>query len=237
MIVEKERWDKVAIEYSKKVEDKDSQGFLIREKCLNPYLFKTIGNVSNKEILDYGCGEGWLCNDLRQKGANVLGVDISEEFIKIAKQKFPEINFEVIEDKIFCPNNKFDGVICNIVLHTTERYKQIIDEIYRVLKPRGKAIITIMHPQVWKEELINLQKDEEVLDVTVEKTVPVKYYRRIPEIYENKFEEVGFKSLAKQECMAKDKMPRGLEKYNKDSFFLLWKLEKGVKCTTEEDYD
>ena len=38
-------------------------------------------------VLDLGCGEGYLSRELVRKGAHVIGIDISEKLIEIAKEK------------------------------------------------------------------------------------------------------------------------------------------------------
>ena len=229
IISEKERWEKAAVEYSKKVENKESQGFLIREKCLNPYLFESLGNVSGKKILDYGCGDGWLAGELKQKGAKVKGGDISKKFIDIAKQKNPGIEFKVIDETTLFNDNEFDIVVCNIVLHITKNYKQVLNEIYRITKPNGRAIITIMHPSYYKAEIADFSKKEEKLKIKVEETVPVIYYRRAPEIYEEAFDKTGFMIIKKQECIAKEVISPELKKYSEKPFFLLYELKKWIK--------
>lgn len=223
---EKKRWNKVAEEYSKKIESKDSQGFLIRENCLNPYLFSALGNVKGKAILDYGCGDGWLTSQLKEKGADVKGCDISEKFIEIAREKYPDIGFEVIEESAPYSDNEFDVVAINIVLHITKEYCMVLDEAYRLLKPKGRCMVTIMHPLYYKEEQIDLKKEEEKLEIKVEGNIPVIYYRRNPEIYEKAFQDAGFEILKKVECIAQKEISPELKKYSEKPFFLLYELQK-----------
>jgi len=226
MISEKERWNKVARTYSKKIEEENSQGFLIREKSLNPYLFKALRNVKSKKVLDYGCGDGWLCGWLKNRGAKVVGCDISERFIKLAKEKYKGIEFKVTNNKTSYKNNEFDIIVCNIVLHITKNYEKILNEMYRILKPMGKAIITIMHPDYYKSEIANFSKNQETLKIKVEGDIPVTYYRRNQNSYEKAFQKAGFKIKKKQECKAKGKKIKEIKKYFEKSFFLLWELTK-----------
>lgn len=229
MKAEKERWNIVAKEYSKKVEGKESQGFLIRENCLNPYLFSSLGDVKGKKILDYGCGDGWLSGKLKERGADIEGCDISEKFIDIAKKNYPDIKFSVINKKTSYKDNEFDIVLSNIVLHITEDYKNLLNEMYRILKPNGKCIVTIMHPRHYKEEQINLSKPEEKLEIKVEGSIPVVYYKRNPEIYEKAFNDAGFKINNKIECIAKSLISPELKKYSEKPFFLLYETEKWIR--------
>jgi len=226
MKTETQRWNLAAEEYSKKVESKNSQGFLIRENCLNPYLFSALGNVRGKKILDYGCGDGWLANELKKKGAYAKGCDISDKFIEIARKKYPGIEFDIIKKKTPYKSNEFEVVVSNIVLHITEDYKNVLNEMYRILKPGGKCIATMMHPQYYKEEMINLSKPEEKLEIKVEGSIPVIYYKRNPEIYEKAFKEAGFKIISRVDCIAKRVINRELRKYSEKPFFLLYELKR-----------
>jgi ubiquinone/menaquinone biosynthesis C-methylase UbiE len=227
MSSEREEWDKVAEKYSKNIESKDSPGFLIRDKVLNPYLFEAIGNVKGKNVLDYGCGDGGLCNELSKLGAQAEGVDISSKFVEIAKKKYPKIRFELMEEnKTNYPDNQFDIVVCNIVLHITKDYKQVLKEIYRIAKPEGKLVVTIMHPDHWKAEQADFSKEEEIIKVMVENSVPVTYYRRGQEIYQKAFNHAGFKIIIKKECTSKEILSEELRKYHEKPFFLLWELKK-----------
>lgn len=55
-------------------------------------------DLNNQKILDYGCGMGDFYKFLKRRRISVdyTGVDINENFIKVAKKKFPECLFEVM---------------------------------------------------------------------------------------------------------------------------------------------
>jgi SAM-dependent methyltransferase len=55
-------------------------------------------DLSNATVLDYGCGTGDLYKFLRRQGIQVryTGVDINENFIKLAQSKYPECTFKVM---------------------------------------------------------------------------------------------------------------------------------------------
>lgn len=110
------------------------------------YFFNLIDDVENLKILDFGCGDGWTSIKLVEKGANVVGIDISEELIFKALENKEQLNygdnlsFQVMagEDLQF-ESDSFDMVVGNSVLHHTE-INGAINSIYRVLKDGGKAI-------------------------------------------------------------------------------------------------
>jgi SAM-dependent methyltransferase len=55
-------------------------------------------SLNNSTVLDYGCGTGDFYRFLKRRGISVryTGVDINENFIKLAKSKFPECTFKVM---------------------------------------------------------------------------------------------------------------------------------------------
>ena len=77
--------------------------------------------LKNKRLnksLELGCGTGRLANSLFQISDEVYGVDLSQEVLKIAKQKFPKLNLECSEVvNLPYQNNYFDMVIINGSLH------------------------------------------------------------------------------------------------------------------------
>ena len=99
------------------------------------------------KILDYACGRGYLGIYLAIEGALVNGFDISQEAIKIAKALSERYNiahlvkFDVLDaEKLNYQNEEFDIVIGTGALHHVIKYPKSSTELYRVLKPKGKAI-------------------------------------------------------------------------------------------------
>ncbi len=55
-------------------------------------------DLNNSTVLDYGCGTGDFYRFLKRRGVTVryTGVDINENFINLAKSKYPECTFKVM---------------------------------------------------------------------------------------------------------------------------------------------
>ena len=71
----------------------------------------------NERILDLGCGTGDLSNEIAKRGATVVGIDLSEPMIKMAKSKYPELSFFVSDAQNFDMEDNFDAVFSNAALH------------------------------------------------------------------------------------------------------------------------
>lgn len=124
---------------------------------------------NDKKVLDLGCGNG-RASELFPDGVNYVGVDTSAELIKIAKERYPERNFMILEglDLPF-PDNHFDIIYCLAVLHHVpgKNYRlKFLEEAKRVLKPGGKLVLTVWNlwakpgtgQAVAKYALLNLGK-------------------------------------------------------------------------------
>jgi magnesium-protoporphyrin O-methyltransferase len=61
-----------------------------REKMRNILLSSLPKNLSNCRVLDAGCGTGQSSIELANRGAEVIGVDISNSLIKVAKKRLPK---------------------------------------------------------------------------------------------------------------------------------------------------
>ena len=80
----------------------------------------------NTKVLDVACGTGVLFPFYLSRKADVVGIDFSEEMIKNAKAKFPEINVFCADAETFSYDEKFDVImIFNAFPHFPEPLKII----------------------------------------------------------------------------------------------------------------
>lgn len=123
--------------------------------CLNlliPYqeLIKTIiDNLDIKEgdlILDLGSGTGNIAVQVEKLGAKVVGIDSSEEGVRVHKNKLPnsEVMVGDITQRLPFENNYFDKIYSNNVIYTIPKEKRnfLFSELYRVLKPGGIVVVS-----------------------------------------------------------------------------------------------
>lgn len=127
----------------------DQKGTPHHQHILNPCVEKLVGNVEGKMLLDAGCGEGYLSRHYSRKGAIVTGVDISNALIEICRSlPSDNLNYHVgnICNLDFIADRKYDIVLCNLVLLNVPCLKEALDEFYRILKPDGSLVFSIVHP-------------------------------------------------------------------------------------------
>ena len=134
-----------------------------RDGLNNPATFELIGEVKNLVVLDIACGEGYNTRILARKGAEVTGVDFSEQMIRFAQQAEEkerlDICYRVMDAASLgeVSNNHFDLVTCFMSLQDIKDFRKAISEVARVLKEGGRFIFSIPHPCT---EQIRLNKHE-----------------------------------------------------------------------------
>jgi tellurite methyltransferase len=115
------------------------------------YLFDQMlkGRFSPEmKILDAGCGGGRNIIYFMREGFNVFAVDQNPQAIeqikyysKILETNLPPKNFQISPiEKMPFPDNYFDWIISNAVLHfaeNKEQFDQMLNEMWRVLKQNG----------------------------------------------------------------------------------------------------
>lgn len=97
-------------------------------------------------VLDVGCGPGWNYDHFKQFGPEVdyTGLDYSERFIRVAKQRQPEGKFMVGDSRKLPPVvGVWDVVILQDTLEHTNGYEKPVYEALRVAK--REVIITFWH--------------------------------------------------------------------------------------------
>ena len=127
-------------------------GYDVYRDYLNtPAFFKTLPQVEGLLGLDIGCGEGHNTRLLANRGARVIALDISEVFIRHAKQledREPQGIKYLVASAVELPfaDGTFDFVTAFMSLMDIPETKQVVAEIYRVLKLGGFLQFSITHP-------------------------------------------------------------------------------------------
>jgi SAM-dependent methyltransferase len=99
-------------------------------------------------ILDAGCGTGTFAGRLRDIGYRVLGIDASIGMLAGARNREVPVA-QAIAQRLPFPDDTFDGFVSVAVLHhlgSTDMVRRAIDEMIRVLRPGGRAVIWDHNP-------------------------------------------------------------------------------------------
>lgn len=107
------------------------------ERLLKRIVWKQIGDLKDKYILDFGSGEGANADHFAKEN-KVVAIEPWEEMLKDA-WKDNEYRQIVGDVKVLSefPDNTFDVIICHNVLEYIDDKEEIVKELARVLKPEG----------------------------------------------------------------------------------------------------
>jgi ubiquinone/menaquinone biosynthesis C-methylase UbiE len=99
------------------------------------------------KLLDLACGDGLDLEYYKTLGAEVFGLDASDDLVKIANQKNPGTDIVVgLFEKIPFEDGYFDIVLSKYAIQTSENMNPVFSEIHRVLKPGGTMMYLVTHP-------------------------------------------------------------------------------------------
>ncbi len=113
-------------------------------------FYKILGkNLKGKKLLDLACGDGKDLRHYAKLGADVFGIDMSQEFIAMAKKTNPKShqNISVADfENTKHTKSKFDIVTCKYAAQTSKNIEKIFTEAHRLLKPNGEFLLLVVHP-------------------------------------------------------------------------------------------
>jgi trans-aconitate methyltransferase len=96
-----------------------------------------------EHILDIGCGDGYLTEQLAATGANLTGIDASESMLATARQRNSAITWEQQNATALPYNQQFDAVFSNAALHWitgVHGHQATLAGVHRALRPNGRFV-------------------------------------------------------------------------------------------------
>ncbi len=128
-------YDEIAEKYCRKTESEGDREF--QEDMMD----RTLNFLPSKpRMIDLGCGDGRDTKYLREKGVDVVGIDISKKMVELAREKYPECTFlrSDMRDTVF-PDDTFHGAWASTSLSNIPKSQlsSVEKEIYRILEKDG----------------------------------------------------------------------------------------------------
>ena len=114
----------------------------IHQRLLKPYT--VVKEEISGNVLELGCGEGRGIEMILPKANSFLGLDKIDEVIRNLTEKYPDGQFiqSVFPPIDILESGVFDFIISFQVIEHIRNDRLFLEEIYRLLKPGGLAIIT-----------------------------------------------------------------------------------------------
>ena len=106
-------------------------------------------NLQPRSSMDLACGTGILCEILRHSGIEASGMDFSAGMIDIARQRTPEIHYDVADMITYRPDEKFDLVTCtgDAINHISalSDVEKIFQNVYAYMASGGYFVFDILN--------------------------------------------------------------------------------------------
>jgi SAM-dependent methyltransferase len=138
-------WDAAADQYASTVGGSDDRIY----SMLRPALWASLGDdLRGLEILDLGCGHGWLSALMADAGARVRGIDGSDALLAHARRAAPGVEF-LRADLTAGPlptDRHYDRIVAHMVLMDLPDLDRTIAFVRSALAPNGRFVFTMPHP-------------------------------------------------------------------------------------------
>jgi 2-polyprenyl-3-methyl-5-hydroxy-6-metoxy-1,4-benzoquinol methylase len=156
----REYWDShtLGMQYVKdrSLEPGSAEFFAHIRPWMNPYKFPWIMQriereaalLQGKHLLEIGCGMGYDSVEFLKRGVRVTATDLTPNAVRLATRHFAleGVKADSVHTenalRLSFPDETFDAVWSNGVLHATGDTRRAVAEARRVLKPGGRAIIS-----------------------------------------------------------------------------------------------
>lgn len=113
-----------------------------------------------ERVLDAGCGTGRLGTELASMGLWVMGIDISEGMLKVARERTRDLPQVCLQrgnmEALSLPAAQFDLVITLNALEFTEDALRAVTELWRLVRPGGRLVVGVFN--AWSPWAVSRRK-------------------------------------------------------------------------------
>jgi len=124
----------------------------MRDDPFFPAVEALMGAVAGQRICDLACGQGRVARHLVERGARVVGIDLSAKLLAIACRheetdprgiEYVHADAQNLDDQVL---GLFDGVVCFLALMDIPDLAPTLQSVARILRPGGWFVFSILHP-------------------------------------------------------------------------------------------
>lgn len=192
-------WDDYADEYDRWLADREP-GQLV-DTGFPAQLLDLLGDVSGKDVLDAGCGQGYLSRMLVARGARVTGIDLSPRLIQKARDADPNGRVEYRLADLSQPLPELDGtfatIACYLALNDVRDYRGFASTLEALATPGARIVLGFNNPysSVVREHVPDYFAEGAIGTYfgMWEQGIKARYYHRTLEQYLDAFLDAGLR--------------------------------------------
>ncbi|WP_295904480.1 class I SAM-dependent methyltransferase [uncultured Bdellovibrio sp.] len=107
--------------------------------------------LTGKDILEIGCGTGRHTQKLVAQNNRVVGIDISEGMLQVAREKIPPERALLVHADFMTYDgfheNQFDAIVASLVIEHIQDLSSFFKRAAKFLKPGGELYLSEIHPE------------------------------------------------------------------------------------------
>ncbi|UHQ24640.1 methyltransferase domain-containing protein [Lysobacter sp. 5GHs7-4] len=139
-------WQRNAAPWTRSVRE---HGIESRRLVTDRAIIEAVLRQAPREVLDLGCGEGWLARALAAQGLSVTAVDAVPALVDAARaagggERYLALTYAQIAQGAL--DTRYDAAVCNFSLIGEADVESLLSALPRLLRPDGRAIVQTLHP-------------------------------------------------------------------------------------------
>ena len=116
-----------------------------------------VNHIQGKKAIDFGCGTGRSTRFLRKLGFDVIGVDIAEHMLTLARKRDPDGEYRLVPDGNLdgFAADSFDLALCMFTfdnIPTMEKKVLLFESLKRLLNRNGRIVSVVSSPEIYVNE-------------------------------------------------------------------------------------
>ncbi|WP_323190820.1 class I SAM-dependent methyltransferase [Halostella sp. PRR32] len=154
-------------------------------------------DLTDRRVLDAGCGVGDHVGWLLDRGAAVVGIDASEPAVESCRRRYGDrADFGQIDltEPLPFDDGAFDVVLSHLVLDHLSEWRPVFDEFRRVLTAEGTLVFAVVHPMQYylSYDAVTEYYDTAAVELGWDDVSITSYHRPVSDVI-NALAESGFR--------------------------------------------